>query len=433
MASITPSLSYSPTHDGAELAVDERPVARVAHTAHRVRTSLAMLGGERFIDVSAQPRTVPTLLRREAARRREDPNRWCNGVADAIHGDAVDRGMTGIPDTDKHDLEALLASVTYPLGRMARAHGAGPLPFVPRWAQPALRAATPTDAVRRLFGRGASRAMARALPRGLIPGDTAPAEAAPDLRPLGLAWSLRHHVDNDRLAIILAGRATWRPSQHWPTNDELHSLERLWEITDAPTAVSLALDELSEGAGIARLTRALQLIEPVALVSAMAVARNITRLEEQAATIVPPAPPPPRPRRRAPARPDPLPAVPRNPPRTPLPDRLGDVYDYPPAIEIVHGYRLGDHRFVLPRNRADLTLWGRRLANCLADYADAVAAGRSVVIGLEERGTLVAALELTRDDTVRQLVGPRNARPTGARRAACHRMLRDLGLGLATA
>ncbi len=275
--------------------------------------------------------------------------------------------------------------------------------------------------------------MARALPQGLVPSDTAPAESAPDLRPLGLAWSLRHHLDADRLALVLAGAAAWRPAQQWPTNDELRRLERLWAITDAPTAVSLALDELSEGAGVSRLTRALQLIEPLAVVSDMVIARSVSGLEEQAALAVPPPPPAELPRARAVGRPDLLPAVPRYAPAAARPAPVVEVYNYPPTIEIAHGYRLGDQRFVLPRNRADLTLWGRRLQNCLADYADAVATGRSVVIGLEERGTLVAALELTRADTVRQLVAVGNARPTAARRHVCHRMLRDLGLGLATA
>ncbi|NIR41581.1 MAG: hypothetical protein GWN79_26820, partial [Actinobacteria bacterium] len=80
------------------------------------------------------------------------------------------------------------------------------------------------------------------------------------------------------------------------------------------------------------------------------------------------------------------------------------TFDYPPTIEIAHGYRVGEHRLVLPRTPGDLTRWGRRLANCLADYAAVVGAGTSVVIGLEERGTLVAALEL-RDGEVRQFVG----------------------------
>jgi hypothetical protein len=51
-----------------------------------------------------------------------------------------------------------------------------------------------------------------------------------------------------------------------------------------------------------------------------------------------------------------------------------------------------------------------------------------VVVGLEERGTLVAALEL-RAGAVRQFVGIANSRPTGARRDIAERMLHDLALG----
>jgi hypothetical protein len=60
------------------------------------------------------------------------------------------------------------------------------------------------------------------------------------------------------------------------------------------------------------------------------------------------------------------------------------------TIGIAHGYEFGEHRLVLPEDLADLTRWGRRLSNCLADYAGVVRRGRSVVIGLEKRGTLGA-------------------------------------------
>ncbi len=82
---------------------------------------------------------------------------------------------------------------------------------------------------------------------------------------------------------------------------------------------------------------------------------------------------------------------------------------------------------MLPRTPGDLTRWGRRLANCLADYAGVVGAGTSVVIGLEERGTLVAAIEL-RNGEVRQFVGIGNARPLGRHREVMTRMLSDLAL-----
>jgi len=57
-----------------------------------------------------------------------------------------------------------------------------------------------------------------------------------------------------------------------------------------------------------------------------------------------------------------------------------------------------------------------------------VRGGQSVVIGLEERGTLVAAMEL-RAGIIRQFVGVANSRPTAARRDAANRMLHDLALG----
>lgn len=161
-------------------------------------------------------------------------------------------------------------------------------------------------------------------------------------------------------------------------------------------------------------------------------------LERQAAHAVPLARPPaapPRPQRARRARDveearDPAPAA---LPVVPLVAPAGGPggtggFAYPPTVEIAHGYRIGEHRLVLPRNPAELTRSGRRLSNCLADYAGAVRNGRSVVIGLEERGTLVAALEL-RDGAIRQFVGVANGRPTRARRDVVNRMLRDLALG----
>ncbi len=205
-------------------------------------------------------------------------------------------------------------------------------------------------------------------------------------------------------------------------------------LVDPRTAVAVALDSLRIEQGPARLRRALQVIETPASVSELVVARTVDGLERQAAAVIPfgdgGAPTPRRPRRARPAPADRLPAQPRTPlAGTPL-DSGVDVFVYPPTVEIAHGYQRGDHRFVLPRGPADLAGWARRLSNCLPDYAGAITAGRSIVIGLEERGVLVAALELAgAAGAVRQFVGIANARPSPARRRAVDQMLADLGLG----
>ncbi|MEQ8842286.1 MAG: PcfJ domain-containing protein [Acidimicrobiales bacterium] len=405
-----------------------------------MHVGVLMLGGDRCIDVSTQPGTVPTMLRREARTRREDPNRWCNGVAGALFEVATRWGFGDLPANDRGDLDAMLVSLSFPLALLARRGGAGPLPHVPRWAAPTLRAESATAAARVALGPTANRSAARALPRGMMPGDGAPAEAAPDLRPLGLAISLADHLPAERLATVLAGGGRWLPPQHWPTDDDVKQLRRLWRTVDEATATALAVDALSIERGCTRLRRSLTIIEPFVVVAELTLARRVVDLERQTAVAVPLEHPEPVPRRelrvrRAPViaaapapapAPDPLPAVPLIAPN----DGPGgtDGFVYPPTIEIAHGYRLGEHRLVLPGDPVELTRWGRRLSNCLADYAGAVRSGHSVVVGLEERDTLVAALEL-RNGTVRQFVGIANSRPTRARRDVAERMLHDLALG----
>ena len=131
---------------------------------------------------------------------------------------------------------------------------------------------------------------------------------------------------------------------------------------------------------------------------------------------------------RRPIRSLPLPAAPMLAPRDGPAGHAARGFTYPPTVAVTHGYRIGEHRLVLPQSPAELTRWGRRLSNCLVDYVGAVRSGQSIVIGLEERGTLAAALEL-RDDRVRQFVGIANARSSAARREVMERMLRDLALG----
>ena len=438
MPSITPSLSATPSAGRVDLGNAGCAAARVEHHNGGVTVRLSMLGGDRCIDVSTQPRTLPTMLGRAARARREDPNRWCVGVAGVLFDETAAWGLRDVPEADRRDLAALLASLSFPLARLARRGGAGPVPHVPRWAATILRAESATDAARIAFGPSATRGVARALPRGMTPHDGAPAGAAPDLRPLGLAVSLTDHLSPDRLATVLAG-GPWFPPQHWPGDDDVRQLRRLWPITDETTATALAVDALRIERGIDRLRRALTIIEPLARVAELTLARRVVHLEQQAAHAIPmdrptPTPAPrPRPARRpdpviAPDAPvHPLPAVPLVAPDDgPACDRAGR-FAYPPTIEIAHGYRLGEHRLVLPRDPAELTRWGRRLSNCLADYAGAVRSGRSVVLGFEERGSLVAALEL-RSGEVRQFVGIANSRPTRVRREIAAQMLHDLAL-----
>ena len=72
----------------------------------------------------------------------------------------------------------------------------------------------------------------------------------------------------------------------------------------------------------------------------------------------------------------------------------------------------GDLELVLPRTPDELRAWGRMLGNCLGDFGAAVAEQRSVIVGVRQRGALVAAVELLPNlREVRQFLGVRNRVP----------------------
>jgi hypothetical protein len=97
---------------------------------------------------------------------------------------------------------------------------------------------------------------------------------------------------------------------------------------------------------------------------------------------------------------------------------------YPPGTAGLHGVEVGGGiRLVLPRTSDELAAWGRLLRNCIGSFGGAVAAGRSLLVGVEERGALAYCVELTPEGSVRQFLGERNRtvpRPVAA--AVCGRL-----------
>ncbi len=82
---------------------------------------------------------------------------------------------------------------------------------------------------------------------------------------------------------------------------------------------------------------------------------------------------------------------------------------YPAAVAALHGIEVGaDLRLVLPRTSDELVAWGRRLRSCIGSFGAAVAAGRSVLIGVEASGALSYCREVAPDGSVRQFLGERN-------------------------
>jgi hypothetical protein len=101
------------------------------------------------------------------------------------------------------------------------------------------------------------------------------------------------------------------------------------------------------------------------------------------------------------------------------------VLHHPAAVAGLHGVEVGaELRLLLPRTGAELVAWGRLLRSCIGSFGAAVAAGRSVLVGVEEGGVLAYCLEVAPDGSVRQFLGERNRpapRPVVA--AVCGRLV----------
>ena len=126
---------------------------------------------------------------------------------------------------------------------------------------------------------------------------------------------------------------------------------------------------------------------------------------------------PPDPRRRMHV----APAAPEVAPNTPL--LVAD------EVTALHGAEIGhDLRIVVPRSTDELVSWGHMLRNCVGSFGPAVAAGRSLLIGVESGGALTYCLELAPDGTVRQFLGERNRPVPQAAASAVCRHLEAAGL-----
>ena len=80
----------------------------------------------------------------------------------------------------------------------------------------------------------------------------------------------------------------------------------------------------------------------------------------------------------------------------------------------------GRMRLTLPRTTGQLAIWGNRLGNCLGSFCEAVAAGRSWLLGVELEGRLAYCMELTPNGSIRQFLGNRNRRvPIADAAAVC--------------
>ncbi|MCU0270094.1 MAG: PcfJ domain-containing protein [Acidimicrobiales bacterium] len=364
----------------------------------RVRVGLILPVRRRVVDVSIQPGAVEGAVTGSsgATHGRCAPSTgevacWLRRSAEVVGNDHVPAG---------DDLVAVAGAAAFPLLGVAYRCGAAAEREVPRWACPVLTRSTARDAARAAFGvRAATRPVVGALASALLPGR----EGGPvRFGPLALALMGCDVLEPDDVARLLR-QASEGPIVGWPSPESLAAARTMFAALGRRGALGVLGDVAARPDGFPHLAIVL-----VAYHGALSVpTRPANRLDEFAAQVVAGLPV------------DPHPEPPVSAPRAPSP--------WPPPLG-VHGRTVADLRLVEPRTEAELAAWGRLLGNCLATYAEAQAAGRSRLVGVERQGRLRYCLELTGDGTLRQFLGERNRPVPASDRRAVLDVLRACGV-----
>ena len=423
----------------------------------RLRVELALLPTSRTVDVTLQPDVFGQVLPADAGP-------CADGSAGAVVAEWVASLAAGTrmwrpADPASAGLLAVVGGAALPLLGAAYDVGAATLREVPRWAAPLLAAPTPRTAARSGFGTKGTKTVARALVDGLV----APRPGIPDglarvgpvpppgrvaLHRVAAALMGEPALEADRIARVLVAGGSPPTPDRWPDGEQI-AVGRAVSSRLGPAGAERVLTEaLATEDGLAVLDELCRLYPGVAdqlparppsrLVALRDLCRTLLPVDPDPSAArwgrppgsptqrVPASRPVPRPARPVPARtPAAAPAAvrPARPVPTPPPDpraraRVAPAAPpsvpnaalrYPPAVSTLHGVEVGiDLRLVLPRTSDELVAWGRLLRSCIGSFGAAAAAGRSVLIGVEERGALAYCMEVAPDGSVRQFLGARN-------------------------
>ena len=401
------------------------PVLRLrrgAMNGRRVHVDLVLLGGDRSVEVSFHPAATVDLVRGHAERRGADGNGWMGALLRAVVGDAGRWGSWTPSAPTPPSALAVLGGVTHPVLGAAYDTGVAPAGEIPRWASPALAESSMPTAAVRLFGASASsRAVVRALGALLL----RPAVA---WWQLAVASAVTSVCGADDLAAVLDVGSTEPPGL--PSAEDVAVLRAGFARLEPARARRLAVDALSQG-GARRLEAALRTLvdagddlrwpPPVRLADLETECLRATSVDPAPRRPAPPTRPPQlaadEPTRRATGR-APAWATARRAPATSgrITLRGDTAFAHRREVRAFDGCVLdGDLELTLPRTPDELRAWGRMLGNCLGDFGAAVAEHRSVIVGVRQRGALVAAVELLPDlREVRQFLGVRNRVPPAA-------------------
>ena len=393
----------------------------------RVRLGLPFLDGDRVIDVSIQPGVWIDRIAQAADAAGVPPNTWKDRIRADLITAGIDAGWWLAAEMSRQDAVTVAMRAAWPLLRSTPRTERE----IPRWAVPLLQGPTVADGARQLLGDRVTRPVIRAIGELL--------EAEIDWWPLGVATATTG-VRGDHLARLIdvadAG------GEVVPTVDDIELLTQVLDGADPLRIIRLLTtpDDASSPADHAdALLRAADgwrrsmphvgaLPPSVALMEQRITAihgdghRTVTPIQRTRARpahrwpsdeVHPaeilggragPEPPVPAP------EPDPAWQTPRMAPAIRPVDRVevGERFDHPPQARRLDRQRAGTVELVLPDGPAQLSAWGEQLHNCLADYVDAVATGRSIVLGVRVGDDLVGAVELDRALRVDQMLGPRN-------------------------
>ena len=273
----------------------------------------------------------------------------------------------------------ILASA-YPLLGRPLAEGAGP-EVVPVAAEALLRHDDPRTAVRATLGPRVTRPLVRALAGALLPDPRGHIVWEPVLCALMAAPS----CGPEQLTAVLT-TPVHRPGAIRFTVTDVDRARAMF-VDRNPRRVAERLQAALAGEG-----------------GTAALLREITEWDARPPRPpAPPAPPPGPAPVREPVRPTPA-AAPRDPALEPIP--------YPASWRGVEGRAVVGLRVVLPATADDLVRWGQEMDNCLGAYRNAVATGRTRIMGLASAdGQLWVAAEISNGRVLRQLEGRGNTRP----------------------
>jgi hypothetical protein len=448
---------------------------RFAVREDRLLVELALLPIARTVDVSLQPDLLRQVLPigHGPCRPGTAGSTVARWVVSLLEGTRAWRPA----DPDRSGLMATVGGAAFPLLGNAYDRGAAALCEIPRWAGPVLAGATPRDGARAGFGPKATRTVARTLVEGLMaeavpppPGVTVLVDGGPpgsgriDLFRLAMALMADASAEPDRIARLLCTSGPPHPPERWPGGEQI-AAGRALAIRLGPAGIERVLaDAVAREDGSVLLDEICRLVPGVVHLLPARPAHRLEDLRDQCRALLPIDPDPGAggwsrtrgrrpvtglPTRRAPVRPvvvgrPPVRAVqPRFGGPSPRPDPRRRMHVAPAAPALapstrlmvstraaaLHGVEVGDGlRIVLPRSTDELAEWGRALRNCVGSFGPAVAAGRSLLFGVEVHDVLAYCLEIAPDGGVRQFLGERNRPVPPAVAGAVCRHLVEAGM-----